>query len=256
MPITKRIVGSGITKSEIHRTDWSTPEGMAVTRRWREDERHSNDLDYVLNEIEQKATQTLNAAGLPTDGLYNREPDGSWRRVSASEIWAEGEREESESGVTYINGSRFRDATFIVEESGFEPDSPEGYAVRILHHIGLLRSWREASRQEGVPQQGREGGTDRAAVEAMRLGKLLREQELKRDWDAHAVRGEKHIRSTGRPSEFARNVRMAREFRERWPIERGSKSKTALMAEIGAEQIPRLKRSAAIAAVKRGLKNI
>jgi hypothetical protein len=188
MPVRKRLVGTGLTQQEVLVWSKITPEDSKKMREWREERKRRNNLLLVLSEMEVQAVSTLKAAGLPTSGMYDRQPDGTWRKVSTEEIDAEGD-EPLEPGVTYYNGSRFMDVEKVVEEMGFACDSPEGYAVRILNHVRALRVWRRDVLEPGVSAEVRERCADRAVVKAMRLGELIKEAELKSKWEPDALKG-------------------------------------------------------------------
>ena len=91
---------------------------------------------------------------------------------------------------------------------------------------------------------------------AFELGELNEQLVIKWGWEDHALRGKKIITAAASGGEArrgmndARDREMAEEFRRR--CGQGGKSDTAVKTEIGRER--GIKRSAAIAAINRGLK--
>jgi hypothetical protein len=256
MPVTKRIVGTGITQREVVKISGRAGEVWEhIVRAVQEENRLESDLEFNISEIEEQAMTVLKAAGLPTSGAFDRNPDGTFRKVSAEEDYAEGDK-EPEPGVTLYDGSPFMDAVRVADEKGFDCDSPEGYAVRLLKMIASVRLFLGLARDPSYSTQNRGHWADRAAIKAMRLGAMHEQEKIKSAWEQHALRGRKLILSAGRPPKEARDIALAHEFLRLRDVIRakgGIASDSFIKVLVGKEAEPRLKRSAAIAAVDRGL---
>jgi hypothetical protein len=130
-----------------------------------------------------------------------------------------------------------------LREGRVEDDSHEDYADRILRWLKICRG--AISRNSAAE----------AAHAGLQIGVLVAEHDMKAEWEPPALGGERYQKfgkTGGRPTKQGRNFALAREYQKRRP---GSGlSDTALMIVIGAEHVPRLKKSAAVAAITAGLK--
>jgi hypothetical protein len=175
-------------------------------------------LSGLISELEQECFAITSGAGLPNaHGSYVFDQAGEWRD----------DRRSSRARLTVAN-----EIWPLARARGHAPDSNVGFAARMLDDI----VWLQRNR--------RVGDHDRAALFAFYLGVKRAERSVKQ---SHGNRS--------RPAEPARktkrDVELAREFLRRKQTTRQSDS--ALKAAIGSQQSPPLRRSAAIAAVDRGL---
>ena len=159
--------------------------------------------------------------------------------------------------MQYINGSRYRDAQYVIEDMGFAVDSQEGYAIRILGSIGLIKGIRSHLLRSDLSVDARARWSDRAVYEGMKLGELIREAELKWKWETYALSSKRQKESAGRKKLGPeRDISLARAFVALKSAIRksgGLLSDTKIMEEIGRKANPPLKRRAAMNAVSRGL---
>lgn len=263
MPIRMKMAGTGLTQRETlwieGRADWADWAEFLKARKGRND----LDLDRYLAEIEAQAIATLTKAGLPTTrGFHERQPDGTWRSVTMEEVIQAADK-PAKPGVPLYEGSPFMDAMRIIDEMGFEPDSREGYAVRVVSRIANLRRWRDDIRKRGLSTEALRRWSDGIAMEALKLGVLLKEGQLKDAWEKDALRGRSQMRSAGRPPKdtMKRDVALARKFLKRKAKVRkngGTGSETCIkemiVKEIGKRSPKSIKRTATIEAINRGLK--
>jgi len=262
MPIRKSMVGTGITKREVT-SFHHAPDAAMTKEEWRltaegsrGDNRRNTDISITLDDIEAQATATLEAAKLPARGMFDVKSDGTRRKVNQEERFAEGDM-EPEPGVMMIDGSRFRSASWIVENAGFAVDSREGYAVGFIALIDSIRSSLKAAQDSKYSAAVRGQWASRAAVSAMRLGALVEQAEIKNKWEPHAIRGEKQKGGTGRPKtdDTDECIALARRFivrRAEIKKRGGTGSDTFIKECIGKEAD--LGRTTSIRKINRGLK--
>jgi hypothetical protein len=188
--IKKTISGTGITEREIYNLE-IIPETLPTDdKRALQDqvEQLLKDTDFStrLHSLEQRAKRVLDDAGLPSTVPYTFTPDGEWLPISNREnVTPEG------NGLARPYGISNRIARWT-ECNGFEPDSAEGYAARILDRILLIRACLET------------GNSEQACSESINLGELLREVSIKANWECDALHGRKKADAL-RASSAARN---------------------------------------------------
>jgi hypothetical protein len=193
MPVRRLIIGTGITKQEVISISPKSDEDRELLEQMhRESIRRGTDPELTLAETEAQAMATLRAANLPARGMYDRNADGTWRKVSADELWADGDK-DPEPGVLLVNGSRYRDPVRVVEEAGFSFDSLEGYAVRFIGLIDSVRYLLDQARDPKYSIENRGRCADRAVLKAMQLGALVEQAKIKGKWEAHALQGLKFL---------------------------------------------------------------
>lgn len=107
---------------------------------------------HLSDQVVEDATRILVAANLPTDPgkEYQTSPDAAFVMLPD-----------------------------LVELMGYQSDSPEGYAARLLVLIDLAR------------RQAHSCATDEAMATAFVIGELLHEAQFKEVWEPDALRGEK-----------------------------------------------------------------
>lgn len=111
----KVVTGTGITKRE--RVSFQAPftgeDQKALKASFQEMDRRNN-LDDVLGDIEAIAVAVLTDAGLPAEYKFYELPGGG--------AW----------GLTHL-----------IKARNIEPDSPEGYAARIIDEIAFVKEGSE-----------------------------------------------------------------------------------------------------------------
>lgn len=215
MAVIHKQVGSGLTATDVIRFQGElTPEEQAKLEELAE----LQNIDRRLEHIIRACAEVLAASALPVcSGHYIVGRDGQWR-VS----------DRLRAGETYSSS-----VWIVARQAGFALDSKEGFAARMLDDVTKLKDERAS------------GDHDEALMTAFFLGVK---------WSAAGIKTRHGSRS--RPAEpvrmSARDMSMATEFKRRRAANT-TRSDSALKADIGKEQVPPLKRSAAIDAVNRGL---
>jgi hypothetical protein len=156
MTLVKTTRGTGITKRDFFSICLHTGDPRENARLVREQlQRLGKPFDQFLDEIGAGAAAILSAAKLPTHpDFYALDCAGNWSRVSRSK---KGPRHDSVSKIVAP----------IADAAGFEYDSQEGYAARIVDCIWSIRQARA------------EGNRDHACHLCIRLGSLLTEFDIK-----------------------------------------------------------------------------
>ena len=138
-----------------------------------------------------------------------------------------------------------------------DADDAEGYAARILWRLGELKAWRKLA-DEARGEAWRKFHIDRACVEAMRLGELLREHEIRREWNDDATAGrasrEGARRGGGHNAKKERNIRAALAYRQARKAPKNSRKTDSFLKEQCGLAAGCKSRGAAIAAVEAGEK--
>lgn len=229
MKTTRAHVGTGITRRMVETHHAETVEDMiAIFDSLTSPSEHP--FQVFLGELGRDASAELAKRELPCT-------PGGWWKKNGKWISAAVERLPIRT-----NGRRYVQA--VLEEH--EPDSVAGYSVRLLEKVTALT--RAVDKGEAT------AGALQAAYE---LGALHQEAKFKLRFEkavltgapvrAGARRGGRRKSSTT----TARDVAMARLYLEQRPHPR--LSDTALKAQIGKAQKRSLERSAAVAAIDRGL---
>jgi hypothetical protein len=137
------------------------------------------------------------------------------------------------------------------------PDSPAGYAARVLWRLGRLKAFRKSA-EPPSREDWRRFHIDRACLEAMHLGALLREEEIKREWNDHAVAGrgsrEGARRGGGHNAKGERNIRAALAYRQARKATKNSRKTDSFLKEQCGRAVGCKSRGAAIGAVEAGEK--
>lgn len=150
----QRTTGSGMTRRVETRITATDSEGLREAI----EELYAAQGGNYFAEAQEWAVETLRAAGLPTDYLV---------RYSAEDVtaWAphDGER-RAECGYTTCGH-------YVVNKRGYEPDTPEGYAARILDRLHRM-----------------EANPDAAAWFGYEIGYLVREATMKFRWEPRVLK--------------------------------------------------------------------
>jgi hypothetical protein len=163
MSIKKKVTGSGFTKTK--RVVYSFPLEQDEEQALKDTiDAHEDDLDM----IERNCRAILSKAGLPDSErrLVIWQKDGKWREAPDG-FDTPGSPGEEISGLISQIGEGCR----------IPEDSPEGYAARMLQRLMLVRSAIQRNAAE------------KAAREALLLGALWREMEMKIRIEPVALRG-------------------------------------------------------------------
>lgn len=138
-----------------------------------------------------------------------------------------------------------------------DADGPEAYAARILWRLGELKAFRKYA-DDASSEAWRNFYTDRACIHAMRLGELLREHEIVRDWNDDAVAGrasrEGARRGGGHNAKDERNIRAALAYRQTRKAPQNSRKTDSFLKEQCGRAVGCKSRGAAICAVETGEK--
>jgi hypothetical protein len=184
-------------------------------------------------------------------------------------IWKLVEEEEESNDLALVLGKVEAQAVSELTKAGLSPvgvpdaegitppDGPAGYAARILGRLGQLKGFRKSA-EEAISEAYRRFVIDRACVEAMRLGGLLREEEIKREWNDDAVAGrgsrEGARRGGGHNAKDERNIRAAMAYRQARQAPKNNRKSDSFLKELCGRAVGCKSRGAAIAAVDVGEK--
>lgn len=184
--------------------------------------------------LEHKCSAALIAAGLPGVFGHYIMAEGTWKKIAPSDL------QLHERYIVCVGPVQ------VAQHLGFEHNSPEGIAAKILSEIWYARRYRE------------EGNWDQYGNSLFKIGEAVQADEFIAEWKPLAIIGSAVSHrlpgsaAGGRKpgTKAARNARLAAEYLKRRNNSR--KSDTALKVEIGAEE--KLSRSQAIEAITAGLK--
>ncbi len=177
MPKVVTTTGSAMTLRAVVQFDWAQPGdadaqvGAAIAAFDR------TSFDRLSRRLWELATPILTASELPSDPerAYVVRPDGTWLLLDET-VDCEAE-ERRGSGLLPLDQAVLR--------LGHEPDSPEGYAARVLRTLSLARQQLEA------------GNLDDAMALAFAAGELVTEAAMKGVFERDVLVGEK-VRAGGR----------------------------------------------------------
>lgn len=154
MAKVRRTLGTGITKRAEIAFDQSLPNDLQLQIDAAVRTAMRASFQHLSAQIIEDAERILTASGLPTDPRKEYQPSLDTAFVMLPDL---------------------------VELLGHQPDSPEGYAARLLVLIDLAQ--RQAS--TATP--------DEAMATAFVIGELLHEAQFKEVWEPDALRGEKVV---------------------------------------------------------------
>lgn len=175
MPRLTRTTGTGMTQRGVVEYDWSEPgdAGAQVEAAVAAFERSS--FSRISGRLAQLAKSILDKARLPSDPerAYVIRADGTWATLDeTTDLEA-----ERESNLLPIDQAVLR--------WGSEPDSPQGYAARVLRALSL--AWHELEA----------GHLDEAMALSFAAGELVNEAGMKDVFEPDVLVGEK-VRAGGR----------------------------------------------------------
>lgn len=177
-----------------------------------------------------------------------------WSKWDVGEVLDNLEKE----AVAVLKKARLRPVG-LPNAEGIEPaDGPEGYAARVLWRLGQLKSFRRRATDETSKDYVRRWATDRALEEAMRLGMLLREQEIKREWGRFALGGKASHDGAhaNRRSTAMRDIGLARKYQAMRAMAKYRRKSDTELKRIVGETAGIKGERARVKAVDRGLRLI
>lgn len=168
MPKLTAKIGSGMTERRVLRYDWNEPGDVNAQIQAAITTFQRSSFAKLFEHLTQFAAAILEEAGLPSDPkreyLFN--PEAGWAVIE----------EDVELGPEFDDARLSLDTTVMF--CGYKPDSPEGYAARVLM---LLRMAQE---------QLRAGSMDEAMASAFAAGALANEAGMKETFEPDVLRGE------------------------------------------------------------------
>ena len=169
---TNKTVGSGMTEHAIVEFDWSDPADLEAHIRAAIRTLEQTSFDHLSKQIVRHAVQILSQAGLPTETTHTYV-------IPEAKKWALFKRGNS-SKISKHQGLSLLD---LVLQLGCMPDSPEGYAARLISLIDDAHSLLQS------------GQLDEAMAKAFAVGELINEAWMKEVWEQDALRGVKILES-------------------------------------------------------------
>lgn len=162
MPISRKSVGTGITRSEsiswTDEADRHDPEIATLRER--------SSLDGLFDQIERECFAIMATVGLPTSfGSWAYHADGEWHEIDEDHSWPEWSISNTHQ--------------HLADARGYEVDSPVGFAARMLSDIVMARRAFENDKPK------------MAALFVFYLGAKWSSRRIKEGWEAAAEAGKK-----------------------------------------------------------------
>lgn len=175
MPKLTSTIGTGMTRRGVVEYDWARPGDVSAQVQATVAAFERTSFSRISGRLAQLAKSILDEAGLPSDPerAYVIRADGTWATLDeTTDLEA-----ERESNLLPIDQAVLR--------CGSEPDSPQGFAARVLRTLSL--AWHELEA----------GHLDEAMALSFAAGELVNEAGMKDVFEKDVRVGEK-VRSGGR----------------------------------------------------------
>lgn len=175
MPKLRKILGTGMTQRGVVEYDWAVPGDVQAQVQAAIETFERSSFVRLSLRLTELASAILDQAGLPSapEKEYLFSPEAGWAVIEAD---MELEPELAESPRSFGR---------VMSMCQVPPDSPEGYAARVL--LLLQR----------VQEQSQAGSPDEALASAFAAGELVNEAAMKGVFERDFLAGEK-VREGGR----------------------------------------------------------